>query len=65
MRKHLVKRPVFFGYFKMSHWLYFKIYGDEGSCLARSRLTAIPRFANVFFNTTAKALQPQLTRAEP
>ena len=43
--------------------LVFKISGRQGSCLVRSRLTAIPRFAFVFYNTIAKLLQPQLARA--
>ena len=35
------------------------------SCLARSRLTAIPCFASMTNRHFAKALQPQLTRATP
>ena len=36
---------------------------EVGFGLARSRLTAIPRFANVITSQPQKALQPQLTHA--
>ena len=42
------------------------LYGvDGGTCLARSRLTAIPCFVFVISSLQTKALQPQLAPAEP
>ena len=38
---------------------------DRGTCLGRSRLTAIPCFVFVISSLQTKALQPQLAPAEP
>ncbi len=49
---------------KDSFWSF--IYGvDGGTCLGRSRLTAIPCFVFVISSLQTKALQPQLAPAEP
>ena len=45
---------------------YQHYYGvGEGTCLGRSRLTAIPCFVFVILSLQTKTLQPQLAPAEP
>ena len=70
----IVKRPLIFKRsLKILFYYFIKVdnknhlfYGvGDGTCLGRSRLTAIPCFVFVISSLQTKTLQPQLAPAEP